>query len=64
MNWGEPEYDRNRGKKPIHVTWGCADQIFTESWSRVWGSGFTRPLARSLTPTTSFKTPMDHEWRS
>jgi haloalkane dehalogenase len=22
--------------KPVHVVWGCADQIFTEAWGRTW----------------------------
>lgn len=23
-------------ERPIHVVWGCADQIFTEAWGRTW----------------------------
>jgi haloalkane dehalogenase len=25
-------------QKPIHFVWGCADQIFTESWGRTWAA--------------------------
>lgn len=28
-------------RKPVHFIWGCADEVFTEQWGRLWASRMT-----------------------